>query len=361
MSYKVLPNGHHEWTFRLGGRRGKQKQVTNADYKAGEKEVRKIIYEFENGIAATDTQRGVSFYDICDGYLKAATKDAKKQRRQTLESQNRLFKRDISNHRLIYFNTKGHEAYNAIDTWLSDYASSKNRLGGKIKTWSVIRKFNALKAIFNWAIKRGLMAVNPCVRATRPKAPAPKPRFLDKPEIAKIFKLSPRSQFTNYCSLILNTGMRPGEALGLQIENIDLSNLVISGFDQKKGDEFGTVKIKKSLVAPLTRMIGKRTTGSLLGYTQAQLRADSETVIKAAGINKVIRPGTSKFTIYGLRHTFASHLLMSGESLSSVAGWLRNTEAICERHYGHLTAQFLIASGDKIDLVPDFELKVVGE
>ncbi len=361
MAYKILSNGNHHWNFRLGGRSGKRKKVTNADFREGEKEVRKIIYEFENGIASTDTQRGISFYDICDGYLKDGVVDAKKQRIKTLESQNRLFKRDIPNHRLVYFNTKGHEAYNAVDRWLKTYSGSENRLGGKIKAWSIIRKFNALRAIFNWAIHKGLLAVNPCVRVKKPKAPAPKPRFLDKAEIRKIFELSPRSQFTNYCSIILNTGMRPGEALGLQIEHIDLANRVISGFEQKSGDDLATVKIKKSLVAPLTKMIGNRTTGSLLNYTPQQLRHDAEVVIKKAGINKVLKPGTSKFTVYGLRHTFASHLLMSGESLSSVAGWLRNTEAICAKHYGHLTAQFLVQSGDKIDLVPKMELKVVGE
>lgn len=362
MSYSILPNGHHHWKFRLGGRRGKQKQVTAANFAEGEKEVRKIKYEFENGVSAADTQKGITFHDICDGYKNEKINEphSKKQKIKTLESQNRLFKRDIPNHRLIYFNTKGHEAYNAVGRWVKTYSESTNRLSGAIKPWSVIRKFNALKAIFNWAIYKGILSHNPCVRVKKPKAPEPKPRFLDKPEIRKIFEFSPRLQFTNYCTLILNTGMRPGEALDLDIGHIDLPNRVISGFPQKPGGT-GTVKIKKSLVAPLTRMIGKRTSGSLLNYTAAQLRKDAEYVIEKAGINKVIKPGTSKFTIYGLRHTFASHLLMSGETLSSVAGWLRNTEAICQRHYGHLTAQFLISSGDKIDLVPEFKLKVVGE
>lgn len=355
MSYKLLPNGKHHWNFRLGGRYGKRCKVTHLNFQEGEKAVRKIKYEFENGIVAVDTQKGISFHDICNQYMKDSISDpnTKKARRKAMESHNRLFKRDIPNYRLVYFNTKGHDAYNTVDKWMKSYSS-------RMKTWSVIRYFNSLKAIFNWAIHKGLLSHNPCVRVKRPKAPHPKPRFLDLAEIGKLFKFSPRAQFTNYATLILNTGMRPGEALGLQIEHIDLPNRVITGFDQKRGDEYATVKIKKSLVAPLTRMIGKRTTGSLLGYTQAQLRKDSRLVIAKAGFNKVVKPGTSKFTIYGLRHTFASHLLMSGETLSSVAGWLRNTEAICERHYGHLTAQFLIQSGDKIDLVPEMELKVVG-
>src|SRR5581483_3756363 len=283
MSYKILPNGHHYWQFRLGGRRGKKKQVTNANYAEGEKEVRRIKYEFENGIVPADTQKGIAFHDICDGYKneKINEPNSKKQKIKTLESQNRLFKRDIPNHRLVYFNTKGHDAYNAVGRWLKTYSGSKNRLGGPIKPWSVIRKFNALKAIFNWAIYKGILSHNPCVRVKKPKAPEPKPRFLAQEEIDKLYEHSPRSQFTNYCSVILNTGMRPGEALGLDIGHIDMANRVISGFPQKPGGT-GTVKIKNSFVEPLKAIIGKRKSGSLLNYTEAQLRKDAEYAIKAA-------------------------------------------------------------------------------
>lgn len=362
MSYKLLPNGKHQWTFRLGGRGTAQKQVTDSDFKAGEREVRRLKYEFENGISADDVKRGTCFYDICDGYLKDKTEepDCTEQKKKTLTSQIRSFRIFILNHRIQDFNTKQHPAYNAVDGWKKAYVKSKNRLGGKISPQSVDRKYNTLRAVFNWAIYKGLMRDNPCKRVQKFGKAKAKPRFLDNKEIKNLFDTARRSQFVNYCTIILNTGLRPNEALGLQIEQIDLDNRVISGFKQKRQDELGTVPIKDSLVAPLKKMIGNRTSGSLLNYKAGQLREDAEYGIKKAGINKIIRPGTSKFTIYGLRHTFASHMLMAGEEMATVAKWLRNGIEICFEHYGHLTQQFMVKAGNSIDLVPKMELKVVG-
>lgn len=361
MSYKLLPNGKHEWTFRLGGRGTAQKQVTDSDFKAGEKEVRRIKYEFENGINVGDSKRGVTFFDICDNYLSDKSLDNRPAARKTLTSHIKGFKYFIENYRLDCFNLRDHAAFNVVDRWMKGYKNSNNRLGGAISPQAVNRKFNTLRAIFNWAINRGLMRDNPCKRVKKFRANDPLPRFLDQEQINALFKHSPRPHFTNYCTIVLNTGMRPNEVLGLQIEQIDLPNRVITAFKQKNYRKLGSTKIKDSLIGPLKRLIGARTAGQLLdGYTTAMLRNDAEAAIKDAKINVVIRPGTAKFTIYGLRHTFASHLLMAGEPLDSVAGWLRNSPAICYKHYGHLTQEFLLRAGNKIDLVPKTQLKVVG-
>jgi integrase/recombinase XerC len=363
MSYELLPNGKHHWNFRLGGGKGRRKNVTHSDFKEGEKLVRKMQYEFENGIEASSPKKGTCFYDICDGYLaeKEEEPGCTHQKKKTLTSQITCFKKAIPNHRLQDFHVKGHEAYNAVAVWMKTYLKSKNRLGGVIAPESVNRKFNTLRAIFNWAIFKGLMTENPCKRAKKFEDDDALPRFLEEKEIEALFGTARRQEFVNYCTLILNTGMRPGEALDLQIENIHLPQRVIAGFRQKNRKKLGTVPIKDSLVTPLLKMIGGRKSGSLLNYTPGMLREDAEYGIRTAGINLQDRPGTSKFTIYGLRHTFASHMLMSGEDLATVAKWLRNGYEICFKHYGHLTQKYLMKAGNSIDLVPKFQLKVVGD
>jgi integrase len=363
MSYKLLPNGKHQWRFRLGGAGTPLRRHTDTDFKKGEKFVRDAQYEYEHGIEIGNSRRGVTFFDICDGYEKDATDlpTCTKQKKKTIKSQITCFKKIIPNYRLVDFNIKGHEAYNAINRWIKVYRASKNRLDETkpISPSSVRRKFNTLRAIFNWSIANGQMTENPCKRAKKPKAAKTLPRFLSNPEIKNLVGTARRKEFVDYCTVILNTGMRPSEALSLQIEHIDLTNRIISGFPQKNG-ELAVVQIKESFVAPLRKMIGERTTGSLLNYNPGQLREDAEYGIKKAGINKVVKPGTSKFTIYGLRHTFASHLLMETKDMAAVSRWLRNSIEICNKHYGHLTQDYLVAAGDKIDLMPKIQLKVVG-
>jgi integrase len=363
MSYKLLPSGHHQWKFRLGT---DQKQVTASDFKEGEKEVRRLQYEFENGITIGDARKGITFFDICDGYLKDQTKAATctHQKKKTMKSQTDCFKRDIPNYQIGLFNEKKHEAYNAVSRWMEDYSQAKNRLGENqpINPSSVNRKFNTLRAIFNWAMKKGYLHENPCKRVSKLGQADALPRFLENKEIEALFETSRRQEFINYCTIVLNTGMRPGEVLGLQIEQIDIENRVISGFKQKNQKRLGSVPIKDSLVAPLKKMMGNRTSGSLLNYTLGMLREDAEYGIKRAKINGKLKPGTSRFTIYGLRHTFASHMLMAGEKMETVSTWLRHSSIEqCYKHYGHLTRKYLVESGNKIDLVPKFKLKVVGD
>ncbi len=360
MAYKLLPNGKHHWSFRLGGRHGKRRRVTHSDFRQGEKEVRRVQYEFENGISAGDPKQGATFHDICNGYKDDRTEEpgVTHQKKKTISSQIACFERDIPNYKLQSFSVEGHKAYNAVGHWMKAYLTSTNRLGGAISPHSVNRKFNTLRAVFNWAINKGLMTTNPCRRAKKLKTAKPLPRFLAQKEIDALLATARRPQFVNYCTLILNTGLRPSEALGLQVEHVDMESRVISGFKQKNSRELGSVPVKDSLVGPLTDLLANRVTGSLLGYTAGELREDAEYGIAKAKVNARIKPGTSKFTIYGLRHTFASHMLMAGEDMATVAKWLRNGISICFEHYGHLNQKFLVDAGNKIDLVPKMQLKV---
>lgn len=362
MSYKQLPNGKHHWNFRLGGKESPRREVTDADFRKGEREVRRLISEYENGLSPASVGRGLCFYDICEGYLdaKKGEPNCTHQKEKTISSQIKGFKALIENYRLDQFNTKAHAAYNAVTRWRGAYLQSKNRLGGKISPHSVNRKFNTLRAVFNWAIQQGMMRDNPCKRSSKFKTAKPKPRFLSKDELEKLVHTARRPEFRNYCEIILNTGMRPNEALGLDITQIDIDNFVITGFKQKDQSRLGVVPIIDSLVGPLKRMIGKRTSGSLLNYTAGQLREDAEWGIKEACLNAVVRPGTSKFTIYGLRHVFASNMIMRGKSVETVAKFLRNGIEICYEHYGHLSTEFLREAGKGMDLMPKMQLKVVG-
>ncbi len=164
--------------------------------------------------------------------------------------------------------------------------------------------------------------------------------------------------------------MRPSEALKLSWADIDLESRLIYfvrrrkaavGLRQKNNKK-GTVPID----APLLRWLQERRKASqeglVLNYTVQQLRDDGELAIEASGINKVAKPGTAKFTIYGLRHTYASHLLMAGEKIETVAKILRHSDInITYKHYGHLVEKYKQEAMAKVNLVEaPIKLRVVG-
>ncbi len=91
----------------------------------------------------------------------------------------------------------------------------------------------------------------------------------------------------------------------------------------------------------------------------SNLRKLSELAINRSGINQ----GRSKeelFTIYGLKHCYASHLLMNGATIFDVAKLLGHTDtAMIVRHYGHLTQEHLRSVQAKINLTPQRKLEVI--
>lgn len=65
--------------------------------------------------------------------------------------------------------------------------------------------------------------------------------------------------------------------------------------------------------------------------------------------------GLAEPTFHGLRHTFASHLIMAGASLSDVAALLGHTSTrMVELHYGHLSQQHIRRVA--VELTPRFGL-----
>ncbi len=352
MSYKQLENGKHQWDFRLGKKR---LQVTHADFKLGERQVRQLKYEWEHGISNVDLTQRVTFYRLCDEYLEDRFEEMSERKRSTLSSQIRCFKRDIADFRL----TQAH--YNIIDKWARAYRKAENRLGGSISPVSVNRKFNTLRAIFNFGMKKGYLRNNPCKQWQKLPEPQSFPRYLTADEILGLLASSRSVAFTRYCTLGLHTGMRPEEMLSLDIGDIDMEHRVLYVLAQKNGDK-DTIEIDDELARALPLWMNGRKEGTLLNYSKGQLRGDAEFAIEEAGINKVKKAGCGKFTIYGLRHTFASHLLMAGEKIETVAKWLRHKDInITYKHYGHLTKRYLRDAANRINLAPvEIGLKVVG-
>lgn len=339
MGHKLLANGKHRWDFRLGKKRIR---YTDTDFKRGEKHVRGLLVEYDQGTSGVYSSK--TLYDILDGYFAQKSLDKPSHKLYTLTNHIKWFKTLLPNSRLSYFNQKDKAEYNLISDWLEKHRDKKQTGNRRLAT---------LRAVFNWAIKRGYMSDNPCKRVSKFFIKQPYPRFLDHQEISRLFICAPREQFSKYCFMILHTGMRPEEALSLKWADVDLGNGVIYILDQKNGD-------RSALKAdyPLLEWLKKESRVNewvLGGYTYAMLTKDSRRAIQEAGINLVKKPGCGKFTIYGLRHTYASHLLMAGIKIEAVAKRLRHKDInLTYKHYGHLTDQYMEDSVNQVDLTGQF-------
>jgi integrase len=104
-----------------------------------------------------------------------------------------------------------------------------------------------LGAIFKWAIQEEIIQENPVASITRPGgAEKPKERSLSEEEL-RIFWNAKTSPSTPVLQMILLTGQRPGEVMGMQWQELDLE----SALWELPGDR---TKNGKSHVVPLNTM-----------------------------------------------------------------------------------------------------------
>lgn len=211
-----------------------------------------------------------------------------------------------------------------------------------------------LRPIFNKGIEWEILDKNPCQNLPKMEENEVVPRFLNTHEIAELFKVFKSEKLETFANVILHTGARPSSIETCSFDNgdVDLTNRII-WFVTYKGRRKHrySVPIDDTLYQILlSRMI--ETKGKGLVFDTTNLRRLSEEAIEASGINKD-RSVDHKFTIYGLKHCYASHLLMSGATLFDVAKLLGHTDTkMLLKHYGHLTQEHLRKVQEKVNLTP---------
>lgn len=146
-----------------------------------------------------------------------------------------------------------------------------NQLHDKSISSSTIRHYyNILNIVFNWAIDRNYLAVNPCKKVDKPKKSNKTMMVYDEEQLKKL--LDRIKGMTCYVPVMLaaTTGMRLGEICGLRWGNINLDN----GYLEVK-EQLQEVNSELELL-PLKTASSKRKI-ILLDYTITALRELKET------------------------------------------------------------------------------------
>ena len=197
---------------------------------------------------------------------------------------------------------------------------------------TVNRQLACLKCLFNKAIAWGKFnGPNPVVPVKMFKTNNQRRRFLEKDEIVNLL-----AHCNGYLKPIvivaLNTGMRRGEILGLKWRDLDFKRSVIYLHDTKNGEKRElpvNEQVKNTLVAvrknPSSEYIFCKENGNHLGD------------IKKTFLTALRKSSIKDFKFHDLRHTFASHLVMSGIDLNTVRDLLGHKSIQMTVRYAHLS------------------------
>ena len=201
---------------------------------------------------------------------------------------------------------------------------------------------NRIVGILNTSLKEAvdqeLISVNPAQGVRLSVGEATHERFLTKKELDKVCAhLSP--EWARLARFLAYTGLRWGEAVGLQAKRIDRKRnmiLVAEVWDDKAGEmkPYPKGRRRRSVPAPEWVVDGLKDADPVLPSPRGKrpaIRNFRRALDDAADLAKVER-----FRVHDLRHTYSSWLVQAGVPLEEVRKLLGHTSVQTTQRYAHL-------------------------
>lgn len=231
----------------------------------------------------------------------------------------------------------------------------------RVAKTSMGRKLSALRSFFLFLRQKKRVEVNPFSGLKNPKPEKRQPRALNVDEAVALVSPRPGTPEADgsiaacrdlaLAELLYGSGLRVSEAVGLDLDDVDLSQGVARVFG--KGSKERLAPLSDASRTRLRDYLRRRTELSpapseqafFLGARGARLnRRQAARIIDAmardAGLARHAHP-------HMLRHSFASHLLESGADLRSVQELLGHEHLTTTQRYTHLELARLMQVYDK--------------
>ncbi|MEW6170760.1 MAG: site-specific integrase [Candidatus Omnitrophota bacterium] len=212
-----------------------------------------------------------------------------------------------------------------------DVEKFKSMRAKEVSPATVNRALAVLKSMFNRAIVWNKANYNPCKAVKLFKENNQRLRYLEKEEVIKLLA-SCRGHLKPIAILALNTGMRKSEILNLKWQDIDFKRNIICLLDTKNGEK-RQVPMNEQAKTALIRVKKHPESPYIFcnkdGKPYGDIKKSFFTALKKAGI--------INFHFHDLRHTFASHLVMSGVDLNTVRELLGHKSLEMTLRYSHLS------------------------
>lgn len=241
-----------------------------------------------------------------------------------------------------------------------------NRLGGEKLASSTIQKhFNVLNSIFKLAVKNEILKQNPMDKVDKPTVSYKEGDVYDSVELKMLYQLlneQDNKQMVLLIKLALQTGMRKGEMLGLQWNDIDFKNNTINvrhSLSYTKDSQYvlKEPKTKRSVrkVAPPKKMMEELKQHKITKDSERE-RADNlwqngkyDFVFATEGGKPFFpdapnrwwtrflkRTGFKVIRFHDLRHTAATYLINKGANIHSISKRLGHSNISTTMNiYGH--------------------------
>ena len=212
------------------------------------------------------------------------------------------------------------------------------------------KKLNVLKAMFSKAVDWEMVEehILKLVRKVKLQPEDSRLRFISKEECRELINAC-EPHLRPIVITALNTGMRKSEILNLKWDsNIDLKHGFIL-LDKTKNHERREVPINETLKSTLRSLfINRRTDIPYVFHVPKTAKRYKS--IKRSFATALRRSKILDFRFHDLRHTFASHLVMSGVDITTVSRLLGHKSLKMTLRYSHLAPAHLKNAVNILDM-----------
>lgn len=236
----------------------------------------------------------------------------------------------------------------------SSVASYRDRRLKTVGAGSVRKELALLSHMFQ-IVKRewGIPVQNPVAEIQRPSSPQGRLVFLTEQEayrLAEECRQSKNSRLHAYVLTLLQTALRPSAAAALTCNQVNMRERCIDLGTTKNGDPI-RIPLTRTLLAEIKKMLTGKGPDDFVflpaghGHqATTQMNKHFREAFEAARI----RAGLAHVHMHDLRHTAASHLLMAGVDLRTLAEILGHRTLQMVMRYTHLLYDHKKTAVDKI-------------
>jgi integrase/recombinase XerD len=208
-----------------------------------------------------------------------------------------------------------------------------------LKISTVKTRMAFIIAFLHFLIEQDLIPGTALKRSIRLKLPDTLPRAMNPKDVRRLLSVIHNTRDRALFLLLLRTGIRIGEALGLTLNDLDLRDRKVHLFEGEKNSMGRVVYFSDDAFFGLKRWLKRRdTTKTFLFYGQGNrplsYSAASSRFKKYLGRAKLTEKG---YTMHSLRHTYASELLNAGMHLECLQKLMGHQDIEVTGRYARLT------------------------
>lgn len=216
---------------------------------------------------------------------------------------------------------------------------------GKLSPRTVRLTHAALRQVLSQAVTWGMIPSTPAAGVSLPTKRVPEKDWMTTAERARFITASQQSFYGTLYRLMVDVGLRPGEAFGLRWPDVDFVRGTVSvrRAVTRDGGSGAILAEPKTIKSRRTLPLASGLPAELLAHMERQreIGFDGEGFVFTNQSGQMLRPWTfskrdlartvraagigKSLSLYSLRHTFATVALSAGVPIKIVSEWLGHT------------------------------------